>query len=231
MAHFVNTTFCTNCNRQSSMFKLLSKEELENINSRRHEVRFHPGETILKEGGALTHIGCLTSGLVKVYTEGYNNRNFIYYLMKPTSLMGGPGFMDDNRIHYTVVALTEVTACFIEVDAFVEVIKTNNRFTTEMFKMINRKAGIYMDKLVSLTQKHMPGRIADTLLYLSEEIYESTEFTADVSRQDIADLSAMSKESAIRIIKEFKDAGYVDCEGNDFKLLDPEALKKVSQTG
>ena len=139
--------------------------------------------------------------------------------------------MDNNRLYYSVAALTNVTACFIEVDAMADVIKSNNRFATEMFKMINRKASIYMDKLVSLTQKQMHGRIADTLLYLSDIVYESNKFTADVSRQDIADLSAMSKESSIRIIKEFKDADYISCDGNDFIIKDAEALKKVSQTG
>jgi len=213
------------------MFKLLTQDEMTHLNDHRHEVRFNPGETIFKEGGALTHIGCITSGLVKVYTEGINKRNFIFYILKETSLIGGPGFMDDNRLHYSATALTNVTACFIEVEAFVKVISTNHQFTTEMFKMINRKSGIYMDKLVSLTQKQMPGRIADTLLYLSDEIYEAADFTVDVSRQDIADLSAMSKESAIRIIKEFKDANYITCEGNNFSIKDHEALKKVSQTG
>ena len=231
MAQFINTTYCTNCNKQASMFKLLTAEEMTCLDQHRHEVRFNAGEMIFKEGGALTHIGCITSGLVKVYTEGINKRNFVYYLLKPTSLIGGPGFMDDNRLHYSASALTDVTACFIEVEAFVEVISSNHKFTTEMFKMINRKAGIYMDKLVSLTQKQMPGRIADTLLYLSEEIYEALEFTVDVSRQDIADLSAMSKESAIRIIKEFKDADYITCEANDIVIKDPAALKKVSLSG
>ncbi len=231
MAQFINTTFCTNCNHQSSMFKLLTKEELERLNKRLHEVRFNPGEIIFKEGGVLTHFGCITSGIVKVYTEGFNKRNFIFHLLKPTSLIGGPGFMDDNRLHYSVAALTSVTACFIEIDAMAEVIKTNNRFATEMFKMISRQASVYMDKLVSLTQKQMHGRIADTLLYLSAFVYESNEFTADVSRQEIADLSAMSKESSIRILKEFKDANYISCNGNDFVIKDLKALKKVSQTG
>lgn len=231
MAQFINTTYCTNCNKQASMFKLLTPEEMTYLNEHRHEVRFNPGETIFKEGGALTHIGCITSGLVKVYTEGINKRNLIYYILKSTSLIGGPGFMVDNRLHYSASALTNVTACFIEVDAFVKVISSNHQFTTEMFKMINRKSSIYMDKLVSLTQKQMPGRIADTLLYLSEEIYNATEFTVDISRQDIADLSAMSKESAIRIIKEFKDANYISCESNDIVIKDIEALKKVSLTG
>ena len=231
MAQFINTTYCTNCNKQASMFQLLSQEEMAYLNEHRHEVHFNAGETIFKEGGALTHIGCITSGLAKVSVEGVNKRNLLLYLSKPTSLIGGPGFMVDNRQHYSVTALTDVISCFIEIGAFTKVMKTNNEFSTAMFKMINKKATIYINKLISLTQKQMPGRIADALLYLSKDVYKSNEFMVDISRQDIADLSAMSKESAIRIIKEFKDANYIKCEGNNFAINDATALKKLSQNG
>jgi len=112
-----------------------------------------------------------------------------------------------------------------------EVAKQNKEFASELFKWINQKGVRNFEKLINLTQKQMPGRIADALLYLSNSVYESDKFTVNISRQDIADLAAMSKESAIRIIKEFKESGFITCEGNDFNILEPKALHKISQTG
>jgi len=52
-----------------------------------------------------------------------------------------------------------------------------------------------------------------------------------ISRQDLADISGMSKESAIRILKEFKDEGILSIDGNVVHILNPQQLKQISQTG
>ena len=87
------------------------------------------------------------------------------------------------------------------------------------------------DQILSLTQKQMHGRIADVLFYLSDKIYCNNPFDMTISRQDLADLSAMSKESAIRILKEFKEEGILTTEGNSINILKPELLKQISETG
>ena len=84
--------------------------------------------------------------------------------------------------------------------------------------------------MMSLTHKQMHGRIADSLLYLSK-IYNNNSFETALSRQDIADLSAMTKESAIRICKKFKMDGIIDYNANKFKILNEKALKQISKTG
>ena len=66
----------------------------------------------------------------------------------------------------------------------------------------------------------MHGRIADALLYLSKDVYHNNTFQTLLSRQDIADLSAMTKESAIRILKEFKDEGIIEFTTNNFTHLE-----------
>ena len=231
MPSYTNTVFCKNCSKKLNIFHFLTEEETDYINEHRHEVRFNPGETIFKQGGALTHIACMTAGYGKVYIEGVNKKNLVLSILRPTEMIGGPGLFNDYRHHYSVSAIDEVIACFIEVEAFIEVSKQNQEFTAELFKWINSKGVRNFEKLINLTQKQMPGRIADALLYLSNVVYENNEFTVNISRQDIADLAAMSKESAIRIIKEFKESKLITCEGNNFEILDAEALQKISQTG
>lgn len=231
MATFTKTVNCSNCNKKLSIFRYLNEDEISFLNEHRHEVRFNEGETIFKQGGALTHIACLTTGIAKIYIEGLHKKNLLLKLLRPTELVAGPGLFNDLRHYYTVSAITESTACFIEVKAFEEVTRRNTVFAAELFKWTNQRIIRNFDKLISLTQKHMPGRIADALIYLSEDVYENKKFTVNISRQDIADLSAMTKESSIRIIKEFKTAGYIKCEGNNFEIIDADALRKVSING
>lgn len=230
MTTFTSTSHCSKCNLKMNLFRFLDDDELQKINQTRHEVRFHKGETIFKQGGPFTHIACLTSGLAKIYIENDDKKNLILKILKPTELVGGPGFNVDFRHHFSVSALTDSSACFIDINVFKEMLEQNRIFAMEFIKHINMASINYYEKMMSLTHKQMHGRIADTLLYLAK-VHNSNSFETALSRQDIADLSAMTKESAIRICKEFKTDGVIDYTVNKFVILNEEALRHISKTG
>jgi CRP/FNR family transcriptional regulator len=209
----------------------LKEDELDLLNKDRFEVHFHKGETIFKQGGPLTHIACLTSGMAKVYIEGENGKNIILKIVRPGELVGGPGFQVDNRHHFTVCAISDAKACFIDIQAFESAVRINSKFALEFVKHINQATIYLYNKLQNLTQKHMHGRIADVLLYLANRVYINAKFKTTLSRQDLADMSGMTKESSIRILKELKDDKVIDFEGNNFHILNPSQLEAISKTG
>ncbi len=231
MENLDKKTHCLHCKFQSSIFRFLSDKELEYINGLRFEVSFNAGENIFKQGGPLTHIVCITSGMAKVFLEAEDNNDIILRIIKPTELIGGPGFKTDNRHHFSASAMVNTVACFIEVGAFEKLVNENSLFAMEMIAYLNRAhIGLY-NKLLTNTHKHMSGRMAGTLLYLSDEIYESNKFETALSRQDIANMSGMTKESAIRVLKEFKNEGILDCYNSHFDIANKEALRKIYKVG
>ena len=231
MAQFIKTADCNNCALKLNLFCFMTDEQLAKVNEERQEVAFKPGETIFKNGGPLTHILCLTSGKVKVYLEGQNDKKILLGIVKPVQLIGGPGFLVDDRHHVTVTAMEETVACFIKAEHYKEVMRTNPEFSMELVKYLNKKIILYFDKINSLTHKHMHGKLADTFLYLANEIYNSDKFETPLSRQDLADMSAMTKESTIRIMKEFKDEGIMNFNTTHFEILKKDQLKKISEKG
>jgi CRP/FNR family transcriptional regulator len=222
---------CEGCCYKQNIFKLLDKRDLEVIEQNRYEVRFKPGETIFKQGTALTHIACVTSGYAKIFIEGICDKNLIIKILKPNEMVGGPGMYTDFKFHYTVTALTEVRSCFIDVNDFKKAIEMNSKFAFEILKHTNSQAIRNFKKFINLTQKHMHGRIADAIFYLSDNIYKSDHFETPISRQDLADMTAMTKESAIRILKKFKDDEIIDVNGNNFRIMDRESLINISKKG
>ncbi len=213
------------------MFCFLSDEQLHKVNESRFEVEFNPDEVIFKQGGPLTHIVCITKGLAKIKLEDDSNRALLLSIAKPTNMVGGPGFLTDYRHHFSVVALEKTVACFIEANMFKEIMSDNTTFSMEMISYLNKRIMMHYERLTSLTHKHMHGRIADALLYLADAIYTSDSFTTTLSRQDLADYSAMTKESAIRILKEFKDEGVISFSGDQFEILNKQSLVNISEKG
>jgi CRP-like cAMP-binding protein len=222
---------CQTCLHRAPYFQILSQEELEVMNRDRYSVRYKAGETILKQGTSSTHVLSLISGFVKIYIEGMGDRNLLLSLQKPMALMGGPGLHTDRKVHYSVSALTDVSVCSIDLDNFNMVMSRNCRFANQLIGHISNQAVIMFDKMISLTQKQMHGRMADGLIYLSESFFQSDSFKMYLSRQEIADLTAMSKDSAIRILKDFERDKIIALDGNYLTILDKRQLQDISLRG
>ncbi len=225
-----HSTNCTSCNCRASIFKNLSSLELEIINSSRFQVDYKAGEIIFKQGTPSPYFVCITSGLAKIYIEGYG-KNLILALVKPVDYIFGPGIYVDNRHYYSASAIEDCTACLVDVNVFKKMIRENPDFAEEFIRRVSIQAIFNFEQLISLTQKQMPGRIADVLFYLSDKIYGQNPFEMTISRQDLADLSGMSKESAIRILKEFKEEGILTVQGNLVEILNLKQLRQISETG
>jgi CRP/FNR family transcriptional regulator, polysaccharide utilization system transcription regulator len=222
---------CDKCNLKSPLFQVLSEEELGIINKDRYSIRFNKGEMILKQGTSATTLISVVEGFARKYVEGFNDRNLILDFVKPWQLVGAPGVHNTGKHSYSVVAISETLVCFLDVENFNEVLGINNDFAKLYIKLCSKNYGRSLDRMVSLSQKQMPGRVADALIYLSDEIYNSSCIGTEITRQDIADYTSMSKDSAIRILKEFERDSIIELDGRCIEVLDMTRLHSISLMG
>ena len=87
------------------------------------------------------------------------------------------------------------------------------------------------DKLMSQTYKHLPGRIADVLLYFSQDIYKSHVFEFQLTRKELAELCGTTKESFIRTINEFKHDKIINLNGRKVEIVSMNLVKILSDLG
>lgn len=222
---------CEKCNQMAPLFQCLSAEELEIINRDRYSVRFNEGEVILKQGTQANTIISVIEGFARKYMEGFNGRKLILDFVKPWQLVGAPGVHNLGKYNFSVVAIKDTLVCFMDAANFTEVIGLNGEFAKAYVKLCSGNYGRSLERMVSLSQKQMHGRIADALIYLSKEIYESDSLGPDISRQDIADYTSMSKDSAIRILKEFERDQIIRLNGKKIEVIDNTRLQSISVNG
>jgi CRP-like cAMP-binding protein len=222
---------CENCAVSWKNFKTLSKSEIRLLNENRYEATFKPGEIILKQGSPASNAVFLASGMAKVYIEGLDNRNFILGIALPSRLIIGPGVHVHARQSYSVSALTFVQACFISFDIINQLIRQNAEFASGMIEDLSVKSYAIHNKLVSLTQKKMPGRLAEAILFFSDEVYKSNKFDIILSRQELGEMTNMAKESVVRILKELETSGVIQTDCSKIQILDKEKLQLISERG
>lgn len=222
---------CNGCEMKSPLFCLLTDGELQMVDKNKLTVEFREGETIRKQGTFMSHVISLNAGLAKLYLEGGHKTSAILRIVKPTHFVGGPGLYLDQIHHFTVTALNDCVVCFIDLKVFKEIVDRNKAFRDALFEDFSRNMLAVYNRLLLLVQKQMPGRMADTLLYLFDDVYGSDQIPLHLSKQDLADLSGMSKESAIKVLREFQNEHIITIPAGKMILENRETLQRISKTG
>lgn len=215
----------------SSMFSLLTQEELLMVDSNKIHVHFKAGETIKKQGTYMSHVLSVNTGLAKLYLEGLEGRSAILRIVKPTNFIGGPGIFHDQRHHFSITALLDASVCFIDLQVFKSILQSNKAFSEEFMKDFSRDVLTVYNRLIYLTQKQMPGRMADALLYLHDDIFQRLKFPMIISRFELSELSAMSRESAVKLLRDFQKEGLIRISDHEMEILDLDSLRKISHIG
>lgn len=218
-------------NGGDSIFNSLTNDEFEMFVKEKRPVHFSAGETILKQNTLASHVVCIKRGLAKIIAEGESDKKLILNLVTGKSILTGGGIFVEEVRQFTVQAVTEVDCCFIGSDKLFVLASQNSRFALNILKLNNRQNIRMLTNLVGISQKYMPGRVADLLLYLKNEIFLCNPFDTKLSRQELADMTGMTMESFIRILKEFKLSAIIAVDGSCIHILDEEALEQLAKKG
>lgn len=222
---------CSTFNFAQSWYELLTEDEKLLIDANSVSINFKKGETVCKRGAFASHIYFLEEGLVKIYLEE-KSKNLIISLSKKDNLMGLCSIYEgNNKLPYSISTYTDSVIRMIDLQIFRQLLKQNAGFSYHIINLLNENTSQTYGRFFSLTQKQLHGRLADILLCLSNRIFKSKSFDLPLSRADLGDLTGMSTESVIRMMKEFKDDGLIEMNCKQIELLDIGRLERISEFG
>lgn len=226
---------CGNCiTGSNSIFRLLNHEELDLLKKNNICTSYNKGEIIYKEGDKPSGLICLCKGKVKVFKEGVGGRDQIIRMTKPVGFIGFRAlFAEDNYIA-SAVAIEDSSICIVERHILEKLIRSNSELPLAIIKELASELGFSNQRTVSLTQKHIRGRLAESLLFLIDTFgYEDDGKTIKVylSREDLANLSNMTTSNAIRTLSTFAHEGVIKIDGRRLTVVKMRELEKISELG
>jgi CRP-like cAMP-binding protein len=230
MAKFNKAIDCHACPYKSYSLSKLSNTDVENIQNNCLIVNFKRGENICKQGTEVTHALYLAKGSVKIYVEG-NNKNLILEIINQSKYIGLQSLFGNKFYNYTITALEDSQICMINSTLILNLAQSNVGYLFELTRTISESANYVFKKIVDINQKQLRGRMADILLYFSEEIFKTSSFELKLSRRELAEYSSMSMENAVRILNEYKRDGIIGIDGKVFTIIQPDILRKISELG
>jgi len=222
---------CTLSYHQNRCFEKLTHEERDFLNANSVRIKYKKGEMICKQGGFVSHVMYMEKGLAKVFLD--NGSNFLVLRVIPDGSFLGLAVVSEEHstFPYSAMAYMDSEIRQIDINAFRQLMKQNIDFVTEIIDILSANSIQIYGRFFCLTFKQAFGRLADILLCLSERIFKNTEFDLPLSRKELAELSGMSPETVIRMLKEFNTEGLIRLEGKSIEVLDYQRLKKISETG
>ncbi len=222
---------CTISSHHCDCFNKLTDDERKQLEAKSVIIKYNKGEVICKQGGFASHILYIEKGLAKVYLDNGQN-SLVLKIIPPGNLLGISSINDDNNtFQYSAMAYIESEVKQVDINFFKELLYSNPAFTKEVISILISNSIQINGRFFCLTHKQSYGRLADILICLADRIFMSQEFEMNLTRKDLAELSGISLETVVRILKKFKEEELIQMAGNKFKILDYERLKRISETG
>lgn len=226
---------CENCPAgNESVFNCLTADQRKILHSNYQQKKIKQGEIIFKEGDIPYGLISLSRGKVKVFKEGVGGRDQIVRLARPVGFIGYRALFANEPHTSTAMALEDSIICIFDKNSLFEVMKRNSDLSFSIIKSLATELGFTFKRTVTLTQKHIRGRLAEALLFLIETYgYENDRKTinAYLSREDIANLSSMTTSNAIRTLSSFAGENILSLSGRKITIEDIDQLEQISAKG
>lgn len=212
----------------------LSSFEREEVLSAMQVCSYRKNDIIYKEGDLPLDMLCLVSGKVKIYKDGVGGRQQIVRVMNSVEYFGYRAAFADEPFVTGASAFEPCVIARIPISLMRTLIMRNADLGWFFIRRLAIALGKSDERTVSLTQKHIRGRLAENILFLKENYgveEDGCTLSIYLSREDMANLSNMTTSNAIRTLSLFASEKLIAIDGRKIKIIDEEKLRKISEIG
>ena len=217
-----------------NVFRVLKDEQKDRLKEKSTLAHYKKNEIIYKEGDKPTGLLFLSTGKVKIYKEGVGGREQIVRMARPNGFIGFRALFAKQNYLATAEAIEESDIYTIEKQTLFDILKENGEFGLKIIEYLASELGFSNTRTVTLTQKHIRGRLAESLIFLKDTYgFEEDGATLKVylSREDLANLSNMTTSNAIRTLSSFARENIISLNGRKIQILDDFELESISERG
>ena len=218
----------------SEVWRILTDEEREVLRNNSKILSFKKNEMIYCEGDEPHEMVCLLKGKVKIYKDGVGGRSQIIRMIKPIQYFAYRAAFAQEPYLTNAAAFETSTVCVIPMDIVEKLVYSNPSLAMFFIRQLSLDLGIADERTVNLTQKHIRGRLAESLLFLRDSYgleEDGATISIYLSREDLANLSNMTTSNAIRTLSTFVTEHIIAMDGRKIKIIDEERLRKISRRG
>ncbi len=194
-------------------FKNLDKRVLENIKEYSRITKYSKENIIFYEGEDSKYLNLLVKGVVKLYKSGNNNKEIVMKYFYDNELIAELSNFEQIPYPATALAYTDCEILKIDFDKFKKIIYSNEELALKIQASLIKKIK-NLEKIISLQL------VLDTHQRVAKYIVENKNTFFETKNILIAQLLNITPETLSRVLRNFKDNGYINIKEKSIKTED-----------
>ena len=212
-----------------NLLKNLSQKELEELDSKTAIRMAEKNQYIYFPEEPSKIVFFLKEGRVKIGTYSDDGKEVIKAILYPGEVFGEMGALgEEKRKDFAIAMDDETRMCTISVDEFQDMLQNNPSLSLEMGRNIGEKMRRIERRLESLIFKDARQRIIQFMLDMAKKygkaIGDEVLVKHNLTHQDIANLTATSRQTVTTVLNELKEEDQIYMERKKFLIRDIEKL-------
>jgi len=196
--------------RRVPLFSLLTTDQAQSIADSVVKRRFKRGELIVEQGTKSNALFILLNGRARVLTADNRGREVILAVLQPGDYVGEMSLIDNEPHSATVRAEVQTDMLVLGRNEFSRCLPDSSSLSYAILRGLVARLRNADRQIESLALLDVYGRVARTLLDMSEEEKGIKIIRGKVSRQDMAKVVGASREMVSRVMKDLEDKGVIE---------------------
>lgn len=216
------------------LFRRVKPEDRQRIAAAASLCDYERGADLFLEGDPPDFFLVVVTGRVKVYKHAPDGRDVILEMFGPGGPIGAVAVYESREYPASAVALEPVTCLSIPRAVFFELLEQHPSLVRGLLGSLSLRLVELTTRLADLTGGHIDARIARLFVKLADQLGRPERnglfIPMPLSRQELADLTGTTIETAIRVMSRWGKEDILRTEKDGFLMLDREALERLAQS-
>ena len=195
------------------LFSGLDQDQIEHITAMASIRQYEKNAIILFENDSDRKLNVILSGSVKLTSYHTAGREFVYSFLNSGDVFGVLSILDDEIRTTNVVAILQTRVLEFERTHYLNLLRDFPQITLNLLKEMSRRLRKRDTQIKSMTLQNATGKVASTLLGLTEDAGEVREGQIEVNsippHRDIANMVGTSRETISRALQWLTEEGFV----------------------
>ena len=210
----------------AAIFPELTEQECTRLASSARTVTYAKNEWIFSEGESLGSADWLLSGSVELLKGSMAGKNTILHVVREEHFLDHCIFFGSGQAFVSALALTKCVLLRIDAKVLRSVLLGNAAFAMRLMKALAIRQRMFINKIaVSQGKISVRRRVAGWLLHKAR-VGRTNVVDDGITREVLAGLLGLSRESLSRQLSSFAEDGLVRLEKKAIIIQDEKALRR-----
>ena len=217
------------------VFAGLSERDWEKVTDLFSERQYQKDDYIFLEGEAPEALFLVKTGKVKVLRHSNDGKDVVLRVASQGHMLGSIAIFDGGGYSGTAQAIEDCSLLLLARNDCLTLVSRYPVFALAVINDMGSRLRSSAEQIRSLAVERVEQRIARVLLKLGasagSDLPEGRLIEMPLTRQDVADMTGTTVETAIRVMSKFRRQELIRTRRGKVVLVDLDALQEIAETG